>query len=81
MLIALELDGANFYNRAFLDIEVHLYRCRRNCLDFGLDGGELVAVFCEQRLDHRFGALDLGGVILAFNRQSDLLFLESVKDI
>ena len=46
--VAHELDLAHLHHRAFLDIEVDLHRGRRNGLDVGLDGGELVAVLGEQ---------------------------------
>ena len=48
VLVAGELDLAHLHHRAFLDVEVHLHRGRRNGLDVGLDGGELVAVLGEQ---------------------------------
>ena len=30
---------------------------------------------------HGFGALDLGGIVLAFDREADLLLLEAVEDV
>ena len=45
--VAHELDLAHLHYRAFLDVEVHLHRGRRNGLDVGLDGGELMAVLGE----------------------------------
>ena len=44
VLVAGEIDLADFYRRAFLDVEVHLHRGGRNGLDIGLDGGELMAM-------------------------------------
>ena len=44
VLVAGEADVAHLHRGAFLDVEVHLHRGRRNGLDLGLDGGELVAV-------------------------------------
>ena len=48
VLVAGELDLAHLHRGAFLDVEVHLHRGRRNRLDLGLDGGELVPVLGEQ---------------------------------
>ncbi len=81
MGVAGELDGADLYDRAFLDVEVHLHRGRRNGLDIRFDGGELVAVLSHHLLENRFGALDLGLVELALDGQAHMLLLEAVEHI
>ncbi len=52
VLIAGELDLAHLDRGAFLNVEVDGDRGRRNRLDVGLDGGELVAVLGEQLADY-----------------------------
>ena len=81
MLVAGERDLADFDRGAFLDVEVDLHRSRRNGLHVGLDGGELVAVLGQQFLEDSFGALDLGGVVLALDREADLFLLEAVQNV
>ena len=81
MLVAGELDLAHLYRGAFLDVEVDLDGSRRNGLDVGLDGGELVAVLGEQFFEDRLGALDLGGIVLALDGKADLFLLEAVEHV
>jgi hypothetical protein len=79
--VAHELDFAHLHHRAFLDVEVDLHRGRRDGLDVGLDGGELVAVLGQQLLDDGLGLRDLGGIVLAFHRKRNLLLLEAVEHV
>ena len=81
MLIAGELDLAHLHRGAFLDVEIHLHRGRRNGLDLGLDGGKLVAVLGENFLEDGLGPLDLGRVVLALHREADLFLLEAVEHV
>jgi hypothetical protein len=50
VVVAVEGDLADLDRRAFLDVEGDADGGRRDGLDFGLDGGELVAVLGEQVL-------------------------------
>ncbi len=50
-------------------------------LTLGADGGELVTVLGEEILEDGLGALDAGGVVLAFDGEADLGFLEALGDI
>ena len=79
--VALELDVAHLHHWAFLDVEVHLDRGRRNGLDLGFDGGELVPMLGQKLLDHGFGVLDLGGIVLAVDGKADFLLLEAVEHV
>ena len=81
MLVAHEANLADLYCRAFLDIEVDLHRSRRNGLDVGLDGGELVTVFGQDVFEDGLGALYLGCVVLALDGQANLFLLEPVENI
>ena len=81
VLIAGELDLADFDRRAFLDVEVDLHRGGRNGLDVGLDGGELMAVLGEQFREDVLRAHHLGGIVLALNGETDLLLLEAIEDV
>ncbi len=81
VLIAGELDLADFDRRAFLDIEVDLHRGGRNGFDVSLDDGELVAVLGEQLCQYRLGTHHLGGVVLALNGEADLFLFEAVENV
>ena len=81
VLVAGELDLAHLHRGAFLDVEVHLHGGRRNGLDLGFDGGELVAVLGENVFEHGLGALDLGRVVLALDREANLFLFESVEHV
>ena len=61
--------------------KVELDRGGRDGLHFGADDGVLVAVLAEHLLDDDLGALELGGVVLALDGESDLLLLEAVEDV
>ena len=80
-LVAVEDDLAHLDGRAFLDVEGDGNGGRRNGLDLGLDDGELVSVFTEQRFEDGLGALDAGRVILTFDRQPDFFLLEALLDV
>ena len=81
VLVAAEMNLAHFDGRAFLDVEVHLHRGRRNGLDLGLDGGELVAVLRQNVLEHSLGPLDARGVVLALDGEANLFLLEAVEHV
>ena len=82
VLVAGEADVADLDRRAFLDAEVDLHRGRRNGLDVGLDGGELVSVFGQQLLQDDVRARDaVVGSYWLFDGEADLLLLESVENI
>ncbi len=70
MLVAGELDIAHLDRGAFLDVEVHLHGGRGDGLDFGLDGGELVAMLRQHVAEHGLGAFDCGRVELAFHARA-----------
>ena len=80
-LVALELDLADFDLGSFFDDEGQRHGGRRNGPHFRLHGGELVAVRRLQLLDHDFGVLHLGRIVLAFLGEADLLFLELVQNV
>ena len=80
-LVALELDLADFDLGAFLHHERQRDGGGRNGPHFRADGGELVAVRGQQFFDDNFGVLHLGGIVLAFLRQSDLEFFELVEHV
>ncbi len=80
-VVALESDPADFHCRAFLDVEGQGDPGGRDGLDFGGDARELVAVLAEQLFQDDFGTLDLGGVVLAFNRDGNLRLLEALEHI
>ena len=42
--LPVKLDFAHLHGGAFLDVEVHLHRGRRNGLNLGFDSGKLVSV-------------------------------------
>ena len=61
VLVAVEADVADLDRRAFLDTEGDCDRGRRNGLDLGRDGGELVAVLGQQVLEDDSARLILVG--------------------
>jgi hypothetical protein len=81
MLVADELDVADFDGRAFLDVEVDLDGGGRDVFDVELDGGELVAVLGEHLLDDGGGAQDLGLVELALDAEGNFLLFEAVEHV
>ena len=81
LLIAVEDDLADLDGGAFLDVEGEGDGGGRDGLDFGADGGELVAVLAEQLLEDDFGALDAGGVVLASTVMPTLSFLKRSSDV
>src|SRR6266568_7202866 len=81
LLVALELDDADLYLRAFFDVEGDADGGGRNLADFGCDGSELAAVSGEQFLQYDFRLLHASRVKLAFLAQSNLAFLELVENI
>ncbi len=81
IVIAVEGDLANLYGGAFLHVEGQSDGRRRDGLYFGTNGGELVAVRCEQLLNDDLSALDLGRVILTLDGKANLGLFEGVEDV
>src|SRR6266566_4198053 len=81
VLITLELDAPYFDLRPFTHDKCHAHRCRWYRPNFRTDGGELVPVLRQQLPDDHFGLLDLGGIVLRFGRDSDLLLLKAVENV
>jgi|SRR5580692_9757617 hypothetical protein len=81
VFVALELDLAHFYFRAFLDHECEADGCRRNLAYFRSDSGELPAVLRQQPFDRHFRFFYSRGVILILDRQSDLRQLKAIQHI
>ncbi len=52
-----------------------------NLFDIGCDRGELVTVLREQVLQYHDGAGDLGGIVLAFDRDRDLRLFEPLENV
>jgi hypothetical protein len=81
MLVAAEADVANLDLGPLFDDEGDADGSGRDGTDFGADGGELAPVLGEQFLEHDFGLLDLGGIVLALDRESDLAVFEAVEHV
>ena len=79
--VARKADAADLYLRAFLDDERDSYSRRRNGPDLRPNRRKLPAMFCQQLLDCHFSLLDAGGIVLAFDRETDLALLEAVQDV
>ena len=54
---------------------------RRHLLDFSANRPQRFPVPLHEILQGAFGHPDLGGVVLAVYRQSDLTFLEMLQDV
>src|SRR5208283_1634425 len=81
VFIAPEADAPHLDLRPLLDDESDGDGIRRNVALFGADSGELTTVLGEQLLQHNLGLLDFCGIVLAFNRESDLALLEPVEHV
>jgi len=81
VFIAPEADASNFNLGPFVDNKGDADGSGRDGADFGANGGELTSVLGEQLFQRDLGLLDLRGVVLVLNRESDLALLEPVEDV
>ncbi len=81
VVISAEGDLAHLHGRPFLHVEDQLDRGRRNVLDLGAYGRKLVAVLGQHFPDHGDGVRDPCRVVLALDREPDLLLLEAVEHV
>ena len=81
MFVAAETDAPDLDLGPFLNDESDADGGGRDGADFGADGGELTTMLGEQFLEDNFGLLDLGGIVLALDRESDLALLEAVEHV
>src|SRR5207248_1340112 len=81
LVSAFEPDLAHLYARAFLDVEHDADGRGRNGMHLSADGGELASVLREDLLELDLRLLDLGGIVLIFDRETDFVFLEAVKHV
>ena len=77
--VALHGNLANLHLWAFVHLEDHLQRGRRNLAKIGFHGGELTAALSQIFLQHIGGSLDLIRIVLRFHGQTDFPLLESVE--
>src|SRR5436309_6308756 len=79
-MVSLEFDFADLDFRAFLDLENENDGVAgSDALVLRSDFRELPAVLGQQFLQHDFRFLDLGGIKLAFNTETDFAFLEAIE--
>jgi len=81
VFIAPEADVPNFNLRPFADNKRDTDGSGRDGADFGANGGELTSVLGEQLFQRDLGLLDLRGIVLVLDRESDLAFLETVENV
>src|ERR1039458_3227128 len=81
ILVAFELDLADFDLRSFLDHECEADRSGRNLPQFCANGGELPPVFGKQVLDGNLCLLEAGGIVLTFDHQAYFVLLEAVEHV
>src|SRR5208283_2797043 len=81
VFIAPEADAPNLSLRCLLNDESDADGGGRNRSDFRADGGELTPVLGEQLFQGNFGLLDLSGIVLVLNRESDFTLLEPVEHV
>ena len=81
VFVASETNVPNLNFRPFPDDESNAHGCGRNGADFGADGGELTPMLSKQLFQSNFGLLDLRGIVLVLNRESDFPLLEPVEHV
>ena len=79
-LLPLTSISPTFTFGPFVHLEDHFEGRRRDLAKFGLDGRELTAALGEKFLQHVRGALHLARIVLRFDGEADLSFLEPVQD-
>src|SRR2546430_290954 len=81
-VVALEFNLSDFDLGAFLDFENENDGVAgSDALVLRSDFSELPAMLGQQLLQHDFRFLDLGGIKLAFNTETDFAFLEAIENV
>src|SRR5215467_594866 len=81
LLIPFETNPSDLNLRTLLDHKRNAYRRGRDLPHLATHNGKLPAMFGQELFNGDFGLLNLGGIILALDREPDFTFLESVEHV
>ena len=81
VFVPLEANLSHFHLGAFADHKGQAHRSRGDGTNLAPDSRKLAAVLSQQLLQGDFRLLDLGGIVLALHRESDLALLETIEDV
>ncbi len=81
VLVSLKPDVPHLHLGSFADHEGHADRGGRNGTNFGADRRKLAPVLGQQLFQYNLGLLDLGRIVLAFYRKTDLAVFEAIQNV